>query len=74
MIKTPTLKQKVKQYEQFLHNINMLIMCCNNEGIKKLLKNADNWSYSHRVGDGSLTEKQQQEIINKAFYKLNNIE
>ena len=71
--KTPTFKEKVKQYEEFLHNLNMMQISCNASGIRALLSNADNWSYSHRIGNGELSEKEQQQIINKAFWKLNDL-
>ena len=67
----PTLKQKVEQYEQLLHNINMMLVCNNNEGVKKYLHNIDKWSYMHRVGNGTLSEKEQQELIDRAFWRLN---
>jgi hypothetical protein len=70
---TPTLEEKVAQYEQFLHNINMMIISGNGSGIRTLLNNADSWSYAHRVGNGELTEEQQQEIINRNFWNLNNL-
>ena len=70
LLKNPTLKQKVEMYEKFLHHINMCIISCDNAGIQKLIQNADNWSYSHRVGNGELTDSQQQKIINAAFWKL----
>lgn len=68
-MKKPNLKQKVDQYERFLHNINMCMMTGNEEGVKKLLARADSWSYAHRVGD-SLTEKEQENIVNKKFWNL----
>ena len=70
---TPTLKQKVEQYELFLHNINMMLVSGSIKGVQKLIDHADSWSYSHRVGNGELTEEQQQELINRAFWNLNNI-
>jgi len=42
----------------------------NNNGIRELVKNADNFSYSHRVGNGELSDKKQQQAINNAFWKL----
>lgn len=69
-MKTPTLKQKVEQYEAFLHKINACIISCNHEGVRELVQNADNWSYSHRVGNGELSDKKQQQVINNAFWKL----
>lgn len=70
MNKTPTLKQKVAQYEEFLHKINTMIICGDNKGLQKLIDNADSWSYAHRVGNGEYSEKEQQQIINKNFWKL----
>ena len=69
-MKTPTLKQKVDQYESFLHKINSFIVSCNNDGIKELVENADNFSYSHRIGNGELSDRKQQQAINNAFWKL----
>jgi hypothetical protein len=68
--KKPTLKEKAAQYEDFLHKINMFIVSCNNDGIAELVKNADSWSYAHRVGNGQLSEKKQQQAINGAFWTL----
>ena len=69
-MKTPTLRQKVEQYESFLHKINSFVICCNNDGIAELVQNADNWSYSHRVGNGEPSDREQQKLINNAFWKL----
>jgi hypothetical protein len=69
-MKTPTEKEKIEMYESFLHKINAFIVCANNEGIKELVENADNWSYAHRVGNGEPSDEEQQEIIDNAFWKL----
>jgi hypothetical protein len=69
-MKNPTLKEKVAQYESYLHKINMFVVSCNNDGIAELVRNADVWSYAHRVGNGELSDKQQQQAINNAFCKL----
>ena len=71
---TPTTEDKIKQYEEFLHNINLMMTFGSNERIKKLLKNADNWSYAHRAGNGETSEEDQQEYINRAFWKLNDLD
>jgi len=71
--KSPTLKQKVQVYEDLLHKINLMMVASDNEGIKKLLRNIDRWSYMHRCGNGELSEKEQQELIDRAFWKLNNL-
>lgn len=69
-MKTPNQKEKILMYESFLHKINSFIVSCNNEGIKELVENADNWSYSHRVGNGEPSDREQQRMINNAFWKL----
>jgi hypothetical protein len=69
-MKSPTNKEKILQYEKFLHKINMFCISGNNEGIKELVENADIWSYSHRVGNGEFSERKQQQAINNAFWKL----
>lgn len=57
-------------YESYLHKINMFIVSSNNDGIAELIQNADNWSYSHRVGNGELSDRKQQQLINNSFWKL----
>jgi len=69
-MKSPTNKEKILQYESFLHKINLFIVSCNNDGIKELVENADNWSYMHRISNGELSDREQQKLINKAFWKL----
>lgn len=70
MSKNPTLKQKVAQYEAFLHKINMACICMDNLAIQELVQNADAWSYAARVSNGEWTEGKQQEYINIKFSKL----
>jgi len=67
--RNPTPREKVIMYELFLHKINSFIVSCNNDGIKELVENADNWSYAHRSGE-FLTDKQRQKMINDMFQKL----
>lgn len=67
---TPTLEEKVKMYERFLHDINMARVCGNNDAMNQLINNADTWSYMHRVGNGGLTEEEQQDVIDNAFHNL----
>lgn len=68
--KNPTLKEKVKMYEDFLHKINISVMCCDNLAIQELVHNADMWSYMHRCGNGEPSEKEQQRMVNEIFWKL----
>lgn len=70
--KTPTMHEKIKQYEKLLHSIQMHHeVTMNAAAVNQLLNNIGNWSYAHRTGNGELTESQQQDLINYRFWKLN---
>ena len=73
MIKKPTLKQKVEMYEKFFHDIQMYSTSGQVGLIQILINNACDWSYAHRVGNGELSEKQQNNIIAKKFWKLTTV-
>jgi hypothetical protein len=67
----PTLKQKVEKYEQLLHYIQAchdVIMDYDRLG--QLIRNICDWSYAHRRGNGTLTQRQQNKLINEAFNHL----
>lgn len=57
-------------YESFLHRLNMFMTCMESAGIQELLANADRFSYAHRVGNGELSEAEQEAVIDSAFWKL----
>ena len=69
-MKKPSKKEKIEMYESFLHKINVAVVCGRDDIIRKLIANADNWSYAHRAGNGELTEKEQEDGIVKKFWKL----
>lgn len=69
-MKKITLKDKVKMYETFLHKISMSCTCMDNLAIQELVQNADAWSYSFRQGNGMLSDKDQQKLIDSKFQKL----
>lgn len=73
MTRQPTLKEKVKMYEQFLHDIQMYSVCCRGDLIQVLVNNACSWSYSHRVGNGEYSDKKQDNIIATNFWKLTTV-
>lgn len=57
-------------YEALLHKINLYCTACDNEAVRELISNIDNWSYMHRVGNGELSDREQRNLVNGAFYKL----
>jgi len=63
-------KQRQRKYEEFLHAVNTAMVCHNQERIAKLLDNAFKWSYSHRVGNGTYTDREQQQIVDQATERL----
>jgi hypothetical protein len=62
MNKLQILEEKVKQYENFLHKLDMMVTCCNNTGIQELIANAVAWSYSHRCGEHYIDEDRDKLI------------
>lgn len=70
LVERDRLKAKVRKYEDFLHAINYAMVACNHERIRKLMDNAFNWSYAHRVGNGEYTDEEQQTIVDHATERL----
>lgn len=69
-----TLRQKVAMYEGLLHDIQMYSeVVMDDDKVAKLIQNICTWSYAHRQGNGMLTEKQQDALIDKTFAKLRNV-
>jgi len=64
------MKEKVQKYEEFLHLINLMMISGESDSLRTLLNNADNWSYAHRKGNGELSEREQQRLINEMFHRL----
>jgi hypothetical protein len=42
----------------------------NNEKIKHAVGLIDRWSYNHRVGNGTLTEKEQRKMIDSVIKEM----
>jgi len=73
-MKKPTQKQKIQQYEQLLHSIQMYaVVSMNSEKALQLIGNICTWSYAHRQGNGTLRPYEQQRLIDNAFWKLTEI-
>lgn len=69
-MKTPDKDEKIAIYERYLHALSIMCMCTDGFGVKELVTNADIWSYAHRVGNGELSDDEQQKAIDRAFWKL----
>lgn len=67
---TFTNDEKLKIYEGFFHKINIYCTCMKNEKIADAISLIDSWSYSHRVGNGVLSEEKQQELVDNYIKKM----
>ena len=47
-----------------------MMVACDNDGIQELLRNIDKWSYMFRCNEGGLSDKERQELIDRAFWNL----
>jgi len=66
-----TDKEKIYKYEELLHTIQMYAeVTMDNEKLSNIISNICRWSYFHRIGNGELSEEQQNDYIRKAFDKL----
>lgn len=66
-----TNKEKIEVYEDLLHALYFArSVTMNRERVMELLDAIGNWSYAHRMGNGELTGKEQQELVDKAFGKI----
>lgn len=69
-----TDKEKIVMYESFLHRLQMNAqVTMNSKNVQRLISNACDWSYAHRVGNGQLSDDEQQDIIDKNLKKLDEI-
>lgn len=65
------LLEKMAVYESLLHSLHMVSsVAMNKEKTTKLLENISRWSYAHRMGNGQFSEKEQDDLVKKAFDKL----
>lgn len=67
--KKPTQREKIAMYELVLDQVALRAET-GDKNFHKLINNICNWSYAHRVGNGELSEKQQEKIVTKAFWQL----
>lgn len=70
--KLPNQKEKNKMYEDFIHLI-ALHAETGSKDLGTLINKACDWSYAHRVGNGELTEHQQNQRVAAKFWTLTKI-
>ena len=68
------LQRKIEKYERLLHLLDLnYSTAMNSKNVRSLLDNISNWSRAHRVGNGMLSEEEQEALIGKAFDTLTDI-
>lgn len=69
-----TQKQKINFYESVLHRIQLFReVTMDAERLAELLSAISMWSYSHRTGNGMLSEREQKKLITQEIKKLEGI-
>ena len=64
-------REELELFRHLMHRIQMhYAITLNSEEVKNMLKLIDSWSYAHRVGNGQLTEEEQQEKVDKALQNI----
>ena len=72
--KVPTEKEELAMYRGFLHDLNMFAsITMDGHAVHELVGKACDWSYAHRVGNGMLTDEEQEQIVSRNFWKLRDI-
>ena len=71
---TPTPEQKIQVYEKLLDRIALFYDIGDNKSLRIVLEKINNYSRSHRVGNGELSEEEQQKLIDKHFWDLDKLD
>src|SRR5665213_3294300 len=73
-VKVPTDAEELLMYRSFLHDLNMFAsITMDGHAVRELVGQACDWSYAHRVGNGMLTDEEQEQIVARNFWKLREI-
>lgn len=71
-MRKPYAKEKVWVYEQLMHSLALAYQMGNSQRISELLSLIEQWSYAHRVGNGTLSDRAQDNLIKQEFYRIMN--
>jgi hypothetical protein len=65
-----TQKQRLLTYERFMHTMSMHVVTMNQDKIRQGVMLIDSWSYAHRVGNGELGPRAQQQCVDNVVRKM----
>jgi hypothetical protein len=72
-MKKPTQKDKAELFDRVVDIANMAQITMNGKHLRAVIHAMDDYSYSHRVGNGEFSDSEQNKIINLAFWRLDDI-
>lgn len=68
--RAPTLREQVTAFHKIMHAFNCVANGGRSDHVHAIVSAMSEWSYSHRVGNGELGEREQQRRVNRAFWHL----
>jgi hypothetical protein len=74
LTKWQQMEKENEVFQQVFHYINThASITMNQEKMQEIIGAICSWSYAHRVGNGELSDEEQQAIIDSAFNKIKQI-
>jgi hypothetical protein len=68
------LRKENEVFHQVFHHINThASITLNAEKMQEIIGAICSWSYAHRVGNGELSDEEQQAVIDRAFDRIKQI-
>lgn len=65
-----TKLERLKIYEDFFHSIQMQCICMNHERVRDAVNIISDWSYSHRMGNGTFSLSEQKRCVEDQIKKM----
>lgn len=73
MNRKPTLREEQEVFHSIMHIASIASTCGRDDHLRRIIFAMDDWSYAHRRGNGEPTERQQQQMVNHAFWRLKDV-
>jgi hypothetical protein len=68
------MEKENEVFQQVFHHINLhASITMNVDKMQEIIGAICSWSYAHRVGNGELSDEEQQAVIDRAFDRIKQI-
>jgi hypothetical protein len=68
------MEKENEVFQQVFHHINtQASITMNQQKMQEIIGAICSWSYAHRVGNGELSDEEQQAVVDRAFNKIKQI-